>query len=347
MFWSKKNNAEKVQDAQSVVTEAEPVVTPVMVDKNQDEKNQEEKNWFSRLSGGLSASSQKLTGGLVDFITKAPLDQAMLDQLEEELIAADLGPAVATKLVDDFATSRFGSQVTPDEIKSALAVQVASLLKPVAQKLNVDTAKPFVMLMVGVNGSGKTTTIGKLATQFAAQGKRVVVGAGDTFRAAAVEQLTIWSQRSGAEIVEKGLNADPAAVAFAAMEQAEKNNADIVMIDTAGRLQNQQNLMEELAKIKRVIEKKNPDAPHATILTLDATIGQNALNQVEIFNKIVPISALVITKLDGSARAGVVVALAQKFNIPIIAVGVGEKAADLQPFDADEFAKALMGVACV
>jgi fused signal recognition particle receptor len=342
MFWSKKNKDEKAQDVESVIADAAPVVD----DKKQD-TDQGEKNWFARLSGGLSASSQKLTGGLVDFITKAPLDQAMLDQLEEELIAADLGPVVATKLVDDFATSRFGSQVSPDEIKSALAVQVTSLLKPVAQKLNVDTAKPFVMLMVGVNGSGKTTTIGKLATQFAAQGKRVVVGAGDTFRAAAVEQLTIWSQRSGAEIVEKGLNADPAAVAFAALEQAEKNNADIVMIDTAGRLQNQQNLMEELAKIKRVIEKKNPDAPHATILTLDATIGQNALNQVEIFNKIVPISGLVITKLDGSARAGVVVALAQKFNIPIIAVGVGEKAADLQSFDADEFAKALMGVAAV
>ncbi|HEY1095938.1 MAG TPA: signal recognition particle-docking protein FtsY [Alphaproteobacteria bacterium] len=322
MFWTKKDKTQK--DA-APITE-EPA----------------DKNWLSRLSDGLSASSQKLTGGLVDFITKVPLDQAMLDQLEEALIAADLGPVVATQLVDEFAFNRFGSNVSAEDIRAALAPSIAKILEPVAKTLDTATAKPFVMLMVGVNGSGKTTTIGKLATQFAAQGKKVVVAAGDTFRAAAVEQLTIWSQRSGATIVEKGLNADPAAVAFAALEQAEKDNADIVMIDTAGRLQNQQNLMEELAKIKRVIQKKNPDAPHATILTLDATIGQNALNQVEIFNKIVPLSGLVVTKLDGSARAGVVVSLAKQFNIPIIAIGVGEKAQDLQAFDPMEFARALV-----
>lgn len=335
MFWKKKTPESETKTDHPVA----PVeVTPAPVVETQDDKS-----WFSRLSDGLSASSQKLTGGLVDFVTKRPLDQTMLDELEEALIAADLGPAVAAKLVDDFAKTRFGKDVSADDIKLALAQQVTTWLQPVAKPLDINTAKPFVMLMVGVNGSGKTTTIGKLATQFSAQGKKVIVAAGDTFRAAAVEQLTIWSQRSGAAIVEKGLNSDPAAVAFSALEQAERDQADIVMIDTAGRLQNQQNLMEELAKIKRVIQKKNPDAPHATILTLDATIGQNALQQVELFNAIVPLSGLAITKLDGSARAGVVVAIAQKFNIPIIAVGVGEKASDLQPFDAADFAKALVG----
>ena len=304
----------------------------------------DETSWFTRLTTGLSASSQRLTGSLVDLVTKRPLDQAMLDALEEALIAADLGVTVATQLVDDFAMTRFGKDVSADEIKLALAAQVTTLLQPVAKPLVVPAdVKPFVMLMVGVNGSGKTTTIGKLATQFSSQGKSIIVAAGDTFRAAAVEQLGVWAERSGAVIVEKGLNSDPAAVAFAALEQAETDGTDIVMIDTAGRLQNQQNLMDELAKIQRVIQKKIPTAPHAVILTLDSTIGQNALQQIELFNSIVPITGLVITKLDGSARAGVVVAIAQKFKIPIIAVGVGEKADDLQAFDAAEFAKALVG----
>lgn len=335
-FWTKKP---KDNDA-PVLDTSEPVAAPVAVTP---EPPADEKSWFSRMSSGLSASSQKLTGGFVDLMTKAPLDQPTLDHLEEALIAADLGPSVAVKLVNDFASTRFGKMVTIEEVKNALAKQVTAILQPVAKPLDINAGqKPFVMLMVGVNGSGKTTTIGKLSTQYAGQGKKVIVAAGDTFRAAAVEQLTIWSQRSGATIVEKGLNSDPAAVAFAALEQGERDGADIVMIDTAGRLQNQQNLMEELAKIRRVIQKKNSDAPHATILTLDATIGQNAIPQIELFNSIVPLSGLVITKLDGSARAGVVVAIAQKFNIPIIAIGVGEQAADLQPFDAAEFAKALV-----
>ena len=335
MFWTKKNKETPVAPQVAVET---PTVTVAA------ESDAPTESWLSRLSAGLSASSQKLTYGLVDLVTKRPLDQAMLDQLEEQLIAADLGPQVAAQLVDDFARTRFGKDVSETEIKTALAAQITTLLTPVAKPLVIDAAKkPFVMLMVGVNGSGKTTTIGKLATRYAGQGFKTIVAAGDTFRAAAVEQLAIWSQRSGAVIVEKGLNADPAAVAFAALEQAERDGADIVMIDTAGRLQNQQNLMEELAKIRRVIQKKAADAPHATILTLDATIGQNALAQIELFNQIVPLSGLVITKLDGSARAGVVVAIAQKFNIPIIAIGVGEKAADLQAFDAGEFAKALVG----
>jgi fused signal recognition particle receptor len=332
-FWTKKSK-DDVQPAAE-----KPAAAPVA----ETEGMADDGNWFSRLTTGLSASSQKLTGGLVDFVTKRPLDQAMLDELEEALIAADLGPVLATQIVDDFATSRFGKDVSGDEIKQALAGQVTRVLQPVAKPLLIPADKrPFVMLMIGVNGSGKTTTIGKLATQFGAQGKKIIVAAGDTFRAAAVEQLNIWAERSGAAIVEKGLNSDPAAVAFAALEQAERDNADIVMIDTAGRLQNQQNLMDELAKIQRVIQKKIPDAPHAVILTLDSTIGQNALQQIELFNAIVPLTGLVVTKLDGSARAGVVVAIAQKFKIPIIAVGVGEKAADLQAFDAEEFARALV-----
>ncbi len=331
-FWTKKSTRD--EDKPAVSEQPAAFIADIM----------EDKSWLSRLTSGLSASSQKLTGGLVDLVTKRPLDQAMLDALEEALIAGDLGPSVAVQLVDDFATTRFGKDVSADEIKQALAAQVTQLLMPVAKPLVIPAdKKPFVMLMVGVNGSGKTTTIGKLATQFGGQGHKIIVAAGDTFRAAAVEQLTVWSERSGATIVEKGLNSDPAAVAFAALEQAEREGTDIVMIDTAGRLQNQQNLMEELAKIRRVIEKKIPDAPHAVILTLDATIGQNAIPQIELFNSIVPITGLVITKLDGSARAGVVVAIAQKFKIPIIAVGVGEKAADLQAFDAAEFAKALVG----
>lgn len=335
-FWTKKP-----KDDTASALSADPVASPVA---GTPAPQTEDKSWFARMSGGLAASSQKLTGGFVDIMTKAPLDQATLDHLEEALIAADLGPAVAAKLVNDFASTRFGKMVTIEEVKDALAKQITAILQPVAKPLDMHIAgKPFVMLMVGVNGSGKTTTIGKLSTQYAAHNQKVIVAAGDTFRAAAVEQLTIWSQRSGAMIVEKGLNSDPAAVAFAALEQGERDGADIVMIDTAGRLQNQQNLMEELAKIRRVIQKKNADAPHATILTLDATIGQNAIPQIELFHSIVPLSGLVITKLDGSARAGVIVSIAQKFNIPIIAIGVGEQAADLQPFDAAEFARALVG----
>jgi fused signal recognition particle receptor len=345
MSWFKKiigKNDE--QPVETAVEHAVPLVPPVAELIVPVESEAEHKGWLSRLTHGLSESSQKLTGGLVDFVTKRPLDQAMLDDLEEALIQADLGPGVAAQLVSEFARTRFGKDVSIDDVKEALAEQITEILNSVAKPLEIPaTAHPFVMLMVGVNGSGKTTTIGKLATHYAVHGKKVIVAAGDTFRAAAVEQLTIWSHRSGAQIVEKGLNADPAAVAFAALEQAEKEKTDIVMIDTAGRLQNQNNLMEELAKIRRVIQKKIPDAPHATILTLDATIGQNALKQVEIFNSIVPLSGLVITKLDGSARAGIIVALARQFSIPIIAIGVGEKAEDLQPFDAAEFAKALVG----
>lgn len=305
---------------------------------------EEKKSWARRLTAGLSLSSQKLTQGIVDSVTKAPLDQVALDKLEEMLITADLGPALAAKLVNDFAETRFGKSVTGNEVKTALAQQIDTILKPVAQGIDVTFTKPFIILVVGVNGSGKTTTIGKLAQKFSEQGMKVVIAAGDTFRAAAVEQLQIWGQRSGAAVIAKGLNTDAAAVAFEAVQQAQSENADIVLIDTAGRLHNRADLMEELAKIKRVIQKQMPDAPHATILTLDATIGQNAMAQVEQFNAITPLSGLVVTKLDGSAKAGVVVALAERFKLPILAVGVGEKAEDLQPFDSAAFSYSLMGI---
>lgn len=307
--------------------------------------SEEKSSWLQRLSGGLSQSSQKLTQGLVDAVTKRPLDQTALDELEESLIIADLGPSLAVRLVEDFGRTRFGKQVSEEEVRKALAAQIEAILQPVQSPMVLDEAiKPFVILMIGVNGSGKTTTIGKLAQQFTSQGNKLMLAAGDTFRAAAVEQLQIWGKRTGATVIAKELNADSAAVAFEAVQQAQAEQADILMIDTAGRLHNKANLMEELAKIRRVLQKADPSAPHMTLLTLDATIGQNALVQVEEFNKIVPLSGLVVTKLDGSAKAGIVVALAEKFKLPIFAVGVGEGADDLQSFDAKSFAEALMGV---
>lgn len=325
-FWKKKDKT----------TEEKPSDAPVAA---------EQKSWSQRLTSGLSQSSQKLGQGLLDSFTKRLLDQDALDRLEEILIAADLGPGLAARLVADFADTRFNSEVTGAEVKTALAAQVERILQPVAQKLAIDDSKkPFVILMVGVNGSGKTTTIGKLAQHYTQAGKKVVLAAGDTFRAAAVEQLQMWGQRTNATVIAKGLNTDAAAVAFEALQAAQQENADIVLIDTAGRLHTKSNLMEELSKMARVIKKQIPDAPHAVVLTLDATIGQNAVTQVEQFDAAIPLTGLVVTKLDGSARGGVVVALAEKFKKPIIAVGVGEGAADLQPFDAGQFSRALLGI---
>jgi fused signal recognition particle receptor len=265
--------------------------------------------------------------------------------LEEALILADLGPSLANKIVTEFGDTRFGKQVTEEEVKTALAQQIETILAPVAKSLVIDDSKkPFVILMVGVNGSGKTTTIGKLSQLFADEGRKVVLAAGDTFRAAAVEQLQQWGQRTGASVVAKGLNTDAAAVAFEAIQKAQTENADIVLIDTAGRLHNKSDLMDELAKINRVIQKAIPDAPHMAILTLDATMGQNALTQVEEFGNVVRLTGLVVTKLDGSAKGGVVVALADRFKLPLLAVGVGEKSEDLQAFDAKDFASALINV---
>ncbi|MDD2878123.1 MAG: signal recognition particle-docking protein FtsY [Acidiphilium sp.] len=300
--------------------------------------------FFSRLKAGLTRSTTKLTTGIADAFTKRKLDDFALEELEELLIAADLGPAVAAKVIRSFRHARFGQDVTPPEIRAALADEIAKILAPVAQPLTIDPAKrPFVILMVGVNGTGKTTTIGKLAQSYTAAGLKPMLVAGDTFRAAAVEQLQIWGDRAGAPVVTGVQDSDPAGLAFDAMVRAEREQIDVLLIDTAGRLHNKAALMEELRKIIRVIKKRDDTAPHAVILTLDATTGQNALTQVKTFKDMVDLTGLIVTKLDGSARAGVVVALAEAFSLPVHAIGVGEQAADLRPFDATDFARALTG----
>jgi fused signal recognition particle receptor len=300
--------------------------------------------FFSRLKEGLSRSTQKLSSGITAVFTKRKLDDAALDELEELLIAADLGPDVAGRVIDAFRRTRFGTDVTDEEIKTALAEEITTILAPVAQPLEIDASHaPHVVLVVGVNGTGKTTTIGKFAQFYRDQGLRPMLVAGDTFRAAAVEQLQIWGERTGAPVVSGKPETDAAGLAYTALERARAEGIDVLLIDTAGRLHNKTALMEELAKIIRVMQKLDPTAPHSTVLVLDATTGQNALNQVEVFQDLVNIDGLIVTKLDGSARGGVVVALAQEFGLPVHAVGVGEKVGDLRPFVAAEFARGLVG----
>lgn len=271
------------------------------------------------------------------------LDDAMLESLEELLIQADMGVDTAVRVTANIAEGRFGRKVSTRELRAALAAEVTRIMEPVARPMPLYPQKPQVVLVVGVNGSGKTTTIGKLASQFKAAGKQVVIAAGDTFRAAAVEQLQIWGSRAGVPVLTAPEGSDPASLAFDALTKARADGADLLMIDTAGRLQNRQDLMEELAKIVRVIRKVDPTAPHNTLLVLDATTGQNAVTQVDIFRKIADVSGLVMTKLDGTAKGGVLVALADKFGLPIHAIGVGEQIDDLAPFDPEDFARALVG----
>jgi len=300
--------------------------------------------FFSRLKEGLSRSTQKLQGGLAATFTKRKLDDEALEELEELLITADLGPAVAKRIIASFRRTRFGREVTDAEIRASLAEEIAAILAPVAKPLQVDwTKKPHVILVVGVNGTGKTTTIGKMAQQLREAGRRAVLVAGDTFRAAAVEQLQIWGQRTGAPVIAGGPNADAAGLAFDALTRATAEGADVLLIDTAGRLHNKAALMDELTKIIRVIRKQDASAPHSVLLVLDATTGQNAIQQVKVFRELVAVTGLVVTKLDGSARGGIVVALAEEFGLPVHAVGVGERAEDLQPFEALDFARGLLG----
>ena len=277
-------------------------------------------------------------------VVKRVLDDDMLEQLEELLIASDMGVDTALRVTSNIAEGRLGRRVSTQEIKEILAGEVARIMETVARPMPLYPSKPQVVLVVGVNGSGKTTTIGKLASQFRSAGKSVVIAAGDTFRAAAVEQLQVWGERAGVPVLTAPEGSDPASLAFDAMTKAEEEGADLLMIDTAGRLQNRQDLMEELAKIVRVIRKKDPDAPHNTLLVLDATTGQNAISQVETFQKLADVSGLVMTKLDGTAKGGILVSLADKFGLPIHAIGVGEQIDDLQPFDPEEFAAALTGL---
>ncbi|MBW4022756.1 MAG: signal recognition particle-docking protein FtsY [Proteobacteria bacterium] len=300
--------------------------------------------FFSRLKEGLSRSTQKLSTSITAVFTKRKLDDEALEELEELLIGADLGPSVAKRVIEAFRRTRFGQDVTDEEIKAALAEEITAILAPVAQPLEIDAGHaPHVVLVVGVNGTGKTTTIGKFAQFYRDQGLRPMLVAGDTFRAAAVEQLQIWGERTGAPVVSGKPETDAAGLAFTALERARREGIDVLLIDTAGRLHNKTALMDELTKIIRVMQKLDPTAPHSTVLVLDATTGQNALNQVEVFQDLVNVDGLIVTKLDGSARGGVVVALAEEFGLPVHAVGVGEKVGDLRPFVAAEFARGLVG----
>ncbi|MBM3621244.1 MAG: signal recognition particle-docking protein FtsY [Alphaproteobacteria bacterium] len=303
------------------------------------------KSWFGRLKEGLTKSTQRITQSITGIFTKKKLDQNTLDELEDVLIQADLGVAVAGQLVANLKRTRFDKEVTDEEVRGAFADDIAGILAPVAQSLAIDVAKkPHVVLVVGVNGSGKTTTIGKMARQFSDEGRKVMIAAGDTFRAAAVEQLKIWGERSKAPVIARETGADAAGLAFEALKVAQDAKADVLLIDTAGRLQNKSGLMQELAKIVRVIRKLDESAPHSCLLVLDATVGQNAHSQVEVFREMVRVDGLVLTKLDGTAKGGVLVALAEKFKVPVVAIGVGEGIDDLRPFDARQFARGLMGL---
>ena len=307
--------------------------------------------WLQKLKQGLSKSSQKVSESLKSLTSLSSLmgatklDAASLEEVEDALIGADLGTKSAARLADAMRKHKFDGPVTSDSLAAALADAIAEILHPVATPLVPDPVhRPHVLLLVGVNGSGKTTTAGKLAQQWHQQGKTVMLAAGDTFRAAAIEQLQIWGDRTGTQVIAGDQGGDAAALAYAALEKAQKEQADILIIDTAGRLQNRTELMDELTKIVRVIRKLDASAPHDSVIVLDGTVGQNALSQVKAFQQAADVSGLIVTKLDGSAKGGVVVALAEEFGLPVHAVGVGEGADDLQPFDAQEFANALTGV---
>ena len=307
--------------------------------------SEEQRGWLQRLKSGLARSSTRLSEGIGAIVSRRRLDDETLQQLEELLIAADMGVGIAAEVTSSLRRTRFNQEITENEVKSAVAEQVARLLEPVAKPLVLDPArKPHVILVVGVNGSGKTTTIGKLAKLYRDAGKRVVLAAGDTFRAAAVEQLKIWGERTGCTVVTRPQDADAAGLAYDALAEARTAGADVLLIDTAGRLHNKANLMAELQKITRVIKKLDPAAPHSVLLVLDATTGQNAHAQAETFRAMIGVTGLVMTKLDGTARGGVVVSLAEKYGIPVHAIGVGESAEDLRPFTADSFARSLVGL---
>jgi len=307
--------------------------------------SEERRGWFARLRAGLSKSSAALTDGINAIFTRRRLDAAALDELGDLLIASDMGVGVAEEVVEALRRTRFGQEVSPEEVRAALAAEIARLVEPVAKPLRYDPAKkPFVILVVGVNGSGKTTTIGKLARQYRDEGRRVVLAAGDTFRAAAVEQLQIWGQRTGSRVVTRAHGADAAGLAYDAIEEARTEGADILLIDTAGRLQNKADLMAELQKLVRSVKKLDPAAPHSVLLVLDATVGQNAHAQAEIFRQMVGVTGIVMTKLDGTAKGGVLVSLAEKHGIPIHLIGIGESAEDLRPFEAYSFARGLVGL---
>jgi fused signal recognition particle receptor len=302
-------------------------------------------SFWKRLTQGLTKTASGLSTGITELFTKRKLDAGTLEDLEDVLIRADLGIETAARIAEAVGKGRYDKSIEPDEVRSLIAAEIETVLKPVAHPLVFDAAaKPFVLLMVGVNGSGKTTTIGKVAAQLRAQGKKVVLAAGDTFRAAAIEQLKVWADRTGAAIVAREPGADAAGVAFDGLAKARADGADVLIVDTAGRLQNRAELMSELEKVVRVLKKQEPAAPHAVVLVLDATVGQNALSQVEAFRRVAGVTGLVMTKLDGTARGGILVAIAAKHGLPVHLIGVGEGVDDLQPFEARDFARAIVGL---
>ncbi len=301
-------------------------------------------SWWSRLREGMSRSSSSITAGIGAIFIKRKLDAAMLEDLEDVLIRADLGIAMATRISEAVGRGRYDRDVSPGDVKAILADEIERVLEPYAVPIETDARKPFVILVVGVNGSGKTTTIGKLAAKFTGEGKRVVLAAGDTFRAAAIAQLRVWGERMGCAVVAREQGSDAAGLAYEAVVEARAAEADILLMDTAGRLQNRTELMAELEKIIRVMRKLDPAAPHAVLLVLDATVGQNAMNQVEIFGKVAGVTGLVMTKLDGTARGGILVAITETFRLPVHFIGVGETADDLEPFAARDFAEAIAGI---
>jgi fused signal recognition particle receptor len=301
-------------------------------------------SWWQRLSGGLKRTSASIGGAIADLVTKRKLDQAMLDEIEEVLIRADLGVDSAARIAAAVGEGRYDQAITPDEVKAVVAAEVEKVMTLVAKPLTIEGNKPFVVLVVGVNGSGKTTTIGKLAAKFHAEGRSVMLAAGDTFRAAAIDQLKIWGGRSGASVIARAPGSDAAGLAYDALTEARGEEIDVLLVDTAGRLQNKAVLMDELEKIVRVMKKVDATAPHAVLLVLDATVGQNALSQVEVFRNIAGVTGLVMTKLDGTARGGILVAIAAKYGMPVHFIGVGEGVDDLAPFSAKDFAMAIAGI---
>jgi fused signal recognition particle receptor len=302
-------------------------------------------SWWRRLSGGLKRTSSSLGTAVADLVTKRKLDRAMLDDIEDVLLRADLGTEVAARIAAAVGVGRYDKSITADDVKAVVATEVEKVLAPVARPLVIDaTQKPFVILVVGVNGSGKTTTIGKLAAKLGGEGRKVMLAAGDTFRAAAIEQLKIWGERTKSPVISGAQGSDSASLAFNALTAAREGQLDVLLVDTAGRLQNKAELMNELEKVVRVIRKVDASAPHAVLLVLDATVGQNALSQVEAFHRTAGVTGLVMTKLDGTARGGILVALAEKHKLPVHFIGVGEGVEDLAPFTAPDFAKAIAGI---
>ncbi|TKT71349.1 signal recognition particle-docking protein FtsY [Afipia massiliensis] len=309
-----------------------------------DSTQEPKQSWWRRLSAGLKRTSSSLGTAVADLVTKRKLDRAMLDDIEDVLLRADLGTEVAARIAEAVGKGRYDKSVSAEDVTTIVATEVEKVLSPVAKPLEIDaTQKPFVILVVGVNGSGKTTTIGKLAAKLSAEGRKVMLAAGDTFRAAAIEQLKVWGERNKVPVVARAQGSDSASLAFEAVEAAKAQAMDVLLIDTAGRLQNKNELMVELEKVRRVIGKVDSSAPHAVLLVLDATVGQNALSQVDAFHKTAGVTGLVMTKLDGTARGGILVALSEKYKLPVHFIGVGEGIDDLAPFTARDFARAIAG----